>query len=134
MVKKNEASTEAQFSYDDIQDAYENDLLPELKKAARAMHGGEAHAHFAKMGFTIPNLDGLKGEICKDWPMVKQFSNGLSGIGGSIIAAWIPSLAGLLGALAGFVAIMDQGVIPKICPVAASSGGTGIGGQGGSQR
>jgi hypothetical protein len=43
------------------------------------------------------------------------------------------SLAGIIGALTGFVAIMDQGVIPKICPVAAS-GGAGMAGQGGSQR
>jgi hypothetical protein len=131
MVKKDEASTEAQFSYDQIQDVYENDLLPKLREAHRAMqpHG----AHMAKMGFTIPNLAGLKGEICKDWPMVKEFSDGLAGIGGTIIATFIPSIAGILGALRGFVAIMDQGVIPKICPVAAS-GSTGTGGQGGSQR
>jgi hypothetical protein len=131
MVKKNEASTEAQFSYDEIQDAYENELLPKLREAHRAMqpHG----AHMAKMGFTIPNLTGLKGEICKDWPMVKEFANGLTGIGGSIISTFIPTLAGIIGAVTGFVAIMDQGVIPKICPV-ASGGGTGIGGQGGSQR
>jgi hypothetical protein len=134
MVKKDEASTESQFSYDDIQDAYENDLLPKLREAHRAMHAHpEARAHFAKMGFTIPNLAGLKGEICKDWPMVKEFANGLTGIGGSIISTFIPTLAGIIGAVTGFVAIMDQGVIPKICPV-ASGGSTGPGGQGGSQR
>lgn len=130
MVKKDEASTEAQFSYDDIQDAYENDLLPELKKAARAMqpHG----QHFAKMGFTIPNLDGLKGEICKDWPMIKQFVDTVAAI--PLLTVFIPALGGIISTVKGLVAMLDRGVIPVICKVAATSGGTGMAGQGGSQR
>jgi hypothetical protein len=128
MVKKDDVSTEAQFSYDDIQDAYENDLLPELKKAARAM---QPHStHFAKMGFTIPNLDGLKGEICKDWPMIKQFVDTVAGI--PFLTAFVPALGGVIATVKGFVAMLDKGVIPQICKVATAT--TGIGSQGGSQR
>lgn len=121
---------EAQFSYDDIQAAYESELLPKLKEVHRAMqpHG----AHFAKMGFTIPNLDGIKGEICKDWPLIKQFVSTIAAI--PLLTVFIPALGGILSAVNGFVAMFDKGVIPIICPVATGAAMGGGGGREPGQR
>lgn len=127
-----QAAGAAALSYDEINGLYKSDVLPKLQEVHRAMHAHpEARAHFAKMGFQLPDISGLKGEICKDWPLVRQFVQTFSSI--PLLTVFFPQIGGIISAVSGFVAMFDKGVIPAICPVGTAAS-TAAGGAETSQK
>jgi hypothetical protein len=100
--------------YEAIQQAY-SENFEEIKKAhdmlARHAQDEEVKSHARRMGFSIPtSLGQLTGEICKDWPMIKQAVSFAFMIG-----AFIPGISSAFAIVSKVVAMLDTGFIPQVC-------------------
>lgn len=116
------------LDYESLQRAYSTELLPKLRAAhaALAQHDAadpEGAKVRGRMGFKLPDLSGIKGELCHDWPMVKTFMDYAGTLG-----AFLPGIGTILAALKGVFSFVDLGVIPVVCPAGVGGPRTATGG------
>lgn len=111
----------------------------QIKEAASELAKVSEHkdfqAHAQKLGMRMPSINipslikGLSGEICKDWPILKQILDYAKQIGNIPFLSWFaPTIAAILAVIGPFIDLVDTQLIPLVCAVggtsAPSTGGT----------